>query len=137
MSLYLCVFDSDKDICGVDVGHYSDFGAFRNAICKLLENGIEGSKFPVLMLHSDCDGEWSVNDCINLEKELTEIASAFAQMPPQPFQSEWQLDTAKLLGIKPTNLNESFIDVDGEPLILRLITLCKFAQQHDLPITFQ
>ena len=75
MSLYLCIFDEDEELDGVDVGAYSDFGDFRNTIAKELERGKAGSSFPTLMLHPDSDGEWNVEDCEKLEREL-EIISA-------------------------------------------------------------
>ena len=137
MSLYLCVFDSDHDVNGVDVGFYSDFNAFRETICNVLENEIIGSKFPTLMLHSDCDGQWDVAECRVLEKELHAIASVIIDMQPRSFNSEWQENTAKLIGIEPKNLYETFIDVDGEPLIARLIQLCQSAQKYNQPILFQ
>ena len=137
MSLYLCIIEHDVDVYGVDVGFYSDFGTFRNAVSKLLEDGMAGSKYPTLMLHSDCDGLWTVADCLELERELCEIEKAFSAMPAELFKSEWQRNIAKLLGLQPKNLNESFIDVDGELLIERLINLCQMAQKLNSPIIFQ
>jgi hypothetical protein len=90
MSLYLCIFDNDEEIEGVDVGAYSDFDFFRKAVTDSLECGLTGSQFPTLNLHSDCDGEWSVADCVDLENELGFIATAFIQLPPVPFNSVWQ-----------------------------------------------
>ena len=70
MGLYLCVFDGDEELEGVDVGSYADFDFFRGAVAEILEGGNAGTRYPTLMLHSDCDGEWSVEECIDLEKEL-------------------------------------------------------------------
>lgn len=137
MGLYLCIFDADEDIDGVDVGFYSDFGAFRETVSSTLESGQPGNRFPTLMLHSDCDGQWTADQCRQLELELGAIHDAFADLPPQAFSSEWQINLAKQIGLRPGNLAESFIDVDGEPLIERLIELARAAQEQGLPVLFQ
>jgi hypothetical protein len=137
MGLYLCVFDDHEEVEGVDVGSYADFGFFRDIVTNRLEADQPGSKYPTLILHSDCDGQWAEVECRALEKELQSIAQAFLDLPPAAFNGEWQRRLAKSLGLKPTNLYQSFIDVDGEPLLERLIQLCRIAQQHGRPILFQ
>jgi len=137
MSLYLCVFDEDEELDGVDVGAYSDFGDFRNTIAKVLECGKAGSQFPTLMLHSDCDGEWNVGDCEKLENELETISAELKQRPPKGFFAEWQKNVAKQHGLRPENLYDCFVDVDGEPLLERLLGLARLAQRRELPILFQ
>jgi hypothetical protein len=137
MGLYLCIFDGDDEIDGVDVGAYSDFGVFRNAVRTHLESGYAGAKYPTLMLHSDCDGEWTVEDCKVLEAELEQIGARFKELPAEGFEAEWQKSVAKSLGLKPGSLYDCFIDVDGEPLVERLIYLCRLAQKHGKPILFQ
>jgi len=52
MGLYLCVFDGEEELDGVEVGFYADFGTFRNAVVRHLENGKAGSRFPTLIHHS-------------------------------------------------------------------------------------
>ena len=137
MGLYLCVFEGDKELDGVVVGTYMDFDVFRTAVVNRLENRIPGSRYPTLILHSDCDGEWTVEQCRELEKELQALGAAFRGLPPSDFNADWQKGVAKVLGLHPQNLYESFIDVDGEPLIERLLTLCRLAQEHGQPILFQ
>jgi hypothetical protein len=137
MGLYLCIFDDDEDIDGVEVGSYADFNALRDCVSSELESGEEGSKFPTLILHSDCEGTWSVEECLKLEKELRQIAEAFKRLPPIPFNSPWQQEVAKRTGHQPKNLFESFIDVDGELLIDKIIELAQVAQRKNLEITFQ
>ena len=39
MGLYLCVFDEDEELEGVEVGSYSDFEFFRSSVTELLEQG--------------------------------------------------------------------------------------------------
>ena len=137
MGLYLCVFEEDEELDGVDAGAYSDFSFFRGVVTNQLEGGTPGAKYPTLILHSDCDGEWSVEECGALQEELESIAEAFAQLPPADFDSDWQCAVAKLLGLQPGNLYESLIDVDGEPLLERLLGLCRLAQDRGRPIIFQ
>lgn len=86
MGLCLYVFSADfggddepDELAFCDVGHYSDFGCFRDTIADKLD----ARRYPVLMQHSDCDGEWSVAEIDLLERELAEIASRFKQLPPQ------------------------------------------------------
>ena len=137
MGLYLCVFEEDEELDGVDIGSYSDFGFFRDVVTNQLEAGTPGANYPTLILHSDCDGEWSAQECAALQQELESIADAFRQLPPTEFNSDWQRAVAKSLGLQPGNLYESFIDVDGEPLLERLLGLCRLAQERGQPILFQ
>jgi hypothetical protein len=137
MGLYLCVFDNDQEIEGVEVGAYSDFEHFRTAVTDGLEGGVAGSRFPVLILHSDSDGEWTVAECKALRNELVTISEHFRVLPPTPFGAEWQGHVASLVGLVPASLFESFIDVDGEFLLERLIGLCEVAVRINRPILFQ
>ena len=137
MGLYLCVFDGEEEINGVEVGAYADYGALVHYIVRELELGKAGARFPTFILHSDCEGEWSVADCQKLQVELNEIAGALKTRPPIAFSSDWQKAVAKSIGLKPMNAFESFIDVDGEALIERLQNLAKDALARRLPILFQ
>lgn len=137
MGLYLCVFTGDDELEGVEVGSYADFDFFRSTVTKLLERGLAGLKYPTLIIHSDGDGEWSPAECARLKLELADIAAEFALLPFHPFQADWQKQVSKLLGLKPKSLFDSFIDVDGEPLIDRLQRLCEVAIENDQPILFQ
>lgn len=137
MGLYLCIFDCDDDLDGVDVGPYADFNALRDYVVRELEGGQAGSRFPTFILHSDSDGEWSVADCEKLQNELGEIAKALKGRPATSFVSDWQKSAAKSLGLLPQNAFESFIDVDGEFLIERLQSLAGGALKRGLPILFQ
>ena len=137
MGLYLCVFHGDDELDGVDVGSYADFNFFRRTVSDRLEGGIPGSKFPTLILHSDCDGEWTVGQCCELEDELLVINAAFKELPAVDFDSGWQKEVAKSLGLKTDCLCQSFIDVDGEPLLERLLALCQLAKNRNESILFQ
>ncbi|HEX3624545.1 MAG TPA: Imm70 family immunity protein [Verrucomicrobiae bacterium] len=137
MGLYLCIFDGDDEIDGVEIGSYADFGELRDYVARELECGVIGSRFPTFMLHSDCDGEWSASNCETLQHELGEIEAELKQRPPVPFFSEWQRLVAKSIGLHPQNAFESFIDVDGEFLLDRLQVLVKKATERGLPILFQ
>jgi hypothetical protein len=137
MGLYLCVFDGDDEIEGVEIGSYADFDALRGTVRTELERGSAGSVYPVFGLHSDCDGEWSVEECEALRDELDSIVDALKQRPSVPFHSEWQRNVAKSIGLVPNNAYESFIDVDGELLLERLRGLVSTALKRRLPILFQ
>lgn len=137
MGLYICVFDGDEDIDGVDVGPYSDFNDLRDYIVRELEGGVAGSRFPVFILHSDSDGEWSRLECEHLREELAVIAKSLREKPAIGFSSARQLAVAKSIGLVPQSAYESFIDVDGEFLLARLRELVDVALAHDLPILFQ
>jgi Immunity protein 70 len=113
MGLYLCVFEDDEEIDGVEIGAYADFNGFREYIVRELEAGKSGSKFPTLILHSDCDGEWSPEQANQLKDELLTIVDALTSRPPAPFTSAWQRAVSKSIGLVPRDAFESFIDVDG------------------------
>ena len=137
MGLYLCIFDGDEDVDGVEVGAYADYNALRDCIVRELEAGEAGSRFPTFILHSDCDGEWTVAECQRLQGELTEIVTVLKERPAIRFSSAWQETVAKSIGLDPQNAFESFIDVDGEFLLERLQSLVKNALARGLPILFQ
>ncbi|MBX9644173.1 MAG: immunity 70 family protein [Novosphingobium sp.] len=137
MGLYLTIFAGDEELDGVEVGAYADFSAFRDAVVSNLEAGNPGSRFPTLILHSDCDGEWSPVEAALLETELEEIARELASLPPVSLGDGWKPEVAKMFGIRPANLADCFFDVDGEPLLERLIGLAKLSQERNLPILFQ
>jgi hypothetical protein len=137
MGLYLAIFNDNEEIEGVEIGLYSDFNYMRDVVVNELEDGQAGSKYPILNLHSDCDGIWTVEDAIKLEKELKDICSAFVKLSSVEFNSDWQRNVAKSLGLVPKNLLECFIDVDGELLLERFISLSEISQQKGLPILFQ
>ena len=137
MGLYLCVFDGEDELEGVEVGSYADFDFFRTTVTKLLEEGNAGSRFATLIIHSDSDGEWSFSEGEALRLELKAIADEFQRLPAVQFPGEWQRQVGKSLGLKPASLYESFIDVDGEPLLDRLTGLCDVAIGRKRPILFQ
>ena len=138
MSLYLAVFSGETEIDGVEVGRYSDFDAFRTTVINRLEGGQPGSRFPNLILHSDCDGSWSVEEAAELDAELQDIKSELSKLRPISFEpGTWQAALAKSLGLVPRTLEECFFDVDGEPLIDRLRALASISRTEGLPILFQ
>jgi hypothetical protein len=137
MGLYLCIFDDDDELDGVEVGAYSDFAFFRNSVTELLEKGVAGSRYPTLILHADSDGEWSPPECETLKRELEDISNRLRELPAVQFRADWQKHVGKSLGLNPACLYDSFIDVDGEPLLERLQRLCDAAIQGNKPILFQ
>lgn len=137
MGLYLAVFDNDEEVAGVEVGSYADFNYFRDLVVNKLENGHAGSRFPTLILHSDCDGEWTAQQAAKIETELETIGASFRELPPVPLGEHWQQEVAKSLGIAPGNLYECCFDIDGEPLIERLLELVLVSQKRGCRILFQ
>ena len=51
--------------------------------------------------------------------------------------SEWQKHVAKSTGLVPKNAFESFIDVDGEFVLERMLRFAVVALERPLPILFQ
>jgi hypothetical protein len=137
MGLYLCIFEGDEEVDGVERGGYADFGDMCDYIVRELEGGKPGARFPVFSRHSDCDGEWAAFECEPLAGELARIATELKARPAIPFVSEWQAKVAKSIGRVPQNAFESFLDVDGEPAIERLQGLVEIARTRRLPILFQ
>lgn len=137
MSLYLCVFVSGSESDGVDAGGYSDFNRMRRYIADRLEDGMPGSRFPILILHSDCEGEWGPGDCAPLRDELARIIEAMRGLPAVGFPQGWQSALARSLRLAPRNALESFIDADGEALLVRLLGLVETAILAGEPVLFQ
>lgn len=137
MGLYLTIFDGDEELDGVEVGSYTDFATFRSAVEKHVEGGIEGSRCPMLMLHSDCDGEWSPDEATQLQEEFTAITERFMELPPESLGDGWKPEVAKMFGLQPANLYDCFFDVDGEPLLDRLMGLAELSDERNQPILFQ
>jgi hypothetical protein len=137
MSLYLCIFCGREEIAGADLGSYADFNAYRGYLIRHLESGRAGSRFPVLMLHSDCAGSWPPEECARLQGELQAIAAELARRPPVPWANDWPRQLAAESGWTPSSAAESFIDVDGEPLTSQLLRLATLAAERRLPLLFQ
>ena len=137
MGLYLFICDGEKELLGIDVGFYSDFGWFRGLIAENLEGGEFGSRFPTLMLHSDCDGQWSPEEAKLLEKELQCIKVELETFSPIDLNSGWQISVAETMGLEIESLYDCFFDVNGEPLVDGLIRLAKTSYTNQLPILFQ
>jgi hypothetical protein len=110
VSLYLCVFDDETEIAGVDVGAYADFGEFREAVLQL-EGGRWGTRFPTLMNHPDADGQWDVQDLATLRAELGTLANE--------------------------SVLDRFRDGEGHRLAAALLALCDRAVALQRPIIFQ
>ena len=137
MGLYLCIFDKEEEVDGVEVGLYSDFNALRDYVARELEGGNRGAQFPTLMLHSDCDGEWSAADCEKLATELKTIIAEMQGRSPVEFASDWQKHVARSVGLGPKNAFEAFIDVDGQFVLERMLHLASMSLERGLPILFQ
>jgi hypothetical protein len=133
MGLYLCIFteDQEDELGACDVGHYSDFGYFRDAIARHMR----ATEFPVLMTHSDCDGEWVVEQLPGLVRELETIAARFRSLPPEEPEGAFEHTAEYRAGAK--SLYDCFHEVNGENLFEALITLCRQGISSQRPISFQ
>ncbi len=131
MSLYLTIFDGEQEVTGWVFGHYSDFGYFRDRIAST-----PGSdRYPVLMLHSDCDGEWPVSELELLKGELQSIAATFRTLPPEEPAGAFE-HTSKYRR-NARDLSECFHTVDGDNLFEAMSALCDDGMRLHLPILFQ
>lgn len=137
MGLYLCIFDGDDELDGVEVGSYADFNFLRDQVVAVVEDSKFGTRCPVFVTHSDSDGEWTPEQAPFLMRELELIETRFANASPLEFNSEWKAGVAKAFGLKPQNLLDCFFDVDGEPLIKRLKGLAALSIEKRVPILFQ
>ena len=132
MGLYLCVFteDGDDEHAASDVGSYSDFGAFRDAVARHLN----AADFPVLMLHSDCDGEWAVGELPALIRELDVIAAAFERLPPQSWVPATHSKVSAAPGVR--TLGDCHVDLYGQRLVDAIRHLARTGMEHGRPISF-
>ena len=134
MGLYLCIFDDEgEDVAGCDVGHYSDFGAFRDMIAAKIPKAL--ARYPLLMQHSDCDGEWAHEELPSLKEELQEIGSHFKALAPVPIIEAFEHVAHCRDG--ETSLYECFHDVNEENLFEALINLCDRGIELRKPVVFQ
>lgn len=137
MGIYLCVFDGDEELEGVEAGSYEDFGALLDLVAKRLEHGAAGSRFPALRFKEGSDEIWSPVAARALAMELQTIERELSELPAEALSSGWKREVAKLIGLQPRNLAECYFDIDGEPLLPRLADLCRVAADRNLPILSQ
>ena len=133
MGLYLCIFteDQEDELGACDVGHYSDFGYFRNTIARYMK----AAEFPVLMTHSDSDGEWTVDQLPTLIRELETITAHFRTLPPEQPQGAFEHTAEYRAGA--ASLYDCFHEVNGDNLFEALIGLCRQGISSQRPISFQ
>lgn len=139
MGLCLHVFDRDPDeddeddpeeLAECDLGPYSDFGCFRDTVVRHLDARL----FPVLLQHSDSEGEWTLAEIPALERELGEIAAAFKRLPPEDLGESFEHTREQRR--QATSLYECFHTVEGDNLFEALLELCLIAKESGRPITF-
>ena len=86
------------------------------------------------MTHSDCDGEWTLDEIPKLERELATIAETLRSLPPEEPQNAFE-HTAEYR-VNARSLYDCFHDVNGENLIDAILELCHAARENKRPITF-
>ena len=136
MGLYLCVFRGDEELEGVEVGGYDDFERFRVTARELDRRVFR--RFSTLSAEVKPNTHWSPREAARLSRELAALGDELRKLPPRPFaQGSWQEQVSRELGRAPTSLYDCFIDVDGEPLVERLLGLCRVSTDAREPILFQ
>lgn len=136
MGLYLCVFRGEEELAGVEVGSYEDFEAFRGE--ARAADGRIFRRFGTLRLAVSPTSAWSPRDAARLAKELTVLAGELRAKPPRPFaEGSWQAELARERGLAPATRYDCYFDVDGEPLVDRLLALCRLSVAEREPILFQ
>jgi hypothetical protein len=137
MGLYLCVFRGDEELLGFDCGGYDDFEAFRDA-ARALDRRRLFRRYHTLRMNVSPTTMWSPREVARLARELERLDAALRALPPRPFApGSWQARLAEARGLAPASLRESFVDVDGVPLVDRLRELCAAALEARQPILFQ
>ena len=131
MSLYLAVFSNGREIDGWVFGHYSDFGYFRD----YLEGVADRSEVPLLMEHSDCDGQWDAEDLPALKKELTHLGALFKSLPPH--EPVGAFEHTKDYRAGADSLYDCFHNVDGTNLFEAFTSLCELGIELNEPILLQ
>ncbi len=136
MGLYLCVFREDDELEGVEVGGYDDFERFRDA-ARALDRRVF-RRFGTLRANIKPNTSWSHREAARLARELTALGDELRKLPPRAFpQDSWQEQISRERGRAPASLYDCFIDVDGEPLLERLLGLCRVSVEARQPILFQ
>jgi Immunity protein 70 len=139
VGLYLCVFapgDRDEELEGVEVGSCDDFHGFRETIATRLEAGDWGSRFPIFMHRSDSTSTWTAMEAGQLEVELLSVADELSRLSRIELQGSSKA-AAEEFSLVPQSLYECFLDVDGEPLVDRILDVVRASMLSDQPILFQ
>ena len=136
MGLYLCVFRGEEELDGVEVGSYEDFEAFRDEARGLDRRLFR--RFGTLRVAITPTTAWSPREAARLERELTALGEALRGLPPRPLPAEgWKAEVARQRGIAPVSRYDCFFDLEGDPLVARLLDLCRLATAQRQPILFQ
>ena len=131
MSLYLAVFDGELEIAGYAMGHYSDYDYFIETIGA--KCGAE--KYPTLLEHSDCDGEWSTDRISQLQSEIAAIRECLKAEAPIAPHDVFEHTTGYRVGAR--SLYDCFHTVDGTNMLEALQALTETALRIRQPILFQ
>lgn len=131
MTLYVGLFRGDTELEGWVLGHYSDFGFFRDVVRKHFTQ----ADLPLLLGSSDCDAEFKPHVLPALRDELDRVAARFRDLPPiRPVKA---FEHTQRLWSAARSLFDCFHNVDGENLLQALIRLCERGVALDGPLLFQ
>jgi hypothetical protein len=132
--MYLCIRGDDgQELAGFEIGSYADFECFREVILRHIPDALE--HFPLLMQHSECDGEWSTDELEALKDELAEISRRFRLLPAEHLHDAFE-ETAHCREHAHT-LYDCFHNLDEENLFEALDNLCDQAIDMDRPIALK
>ena len=131
MGVRLSVRDGGGELGAVETATEDDFMYFRDSVTAALEPNGYGTRFPTFM--QKFFSSWEAGEVAALERELKELHAAMRQLPPNPADGNW---SSKLAGSGrgPETLAEVFVDIDGAPLVERLIALAALARKKGVGV---
>jgi hypothetical protein len=131
VTLYIGLFREDSEIEGWVMGHYSDFGYFREVVMK----HFTPQQLPLLLGASDCEASFPPALLPTLKAELEHLAAHLHALPPVLPTNAFEHNRA--LWSRAVTLYDCFHNVDGENLLEALISLCEQGITQELTICFQ
>jgi hypothetical protein len=79
---------------------------------------------------------WTAMEAGQLEVELLSVADELSRLPRIELQGSSKA-AAEEFSLVPQSLYECFLDVDGEPLVDRILDVVRASMLSDQPILFQ
>jgi hypothetical protein len=130
VSLYVGLFSGDAEVEGWVLGHYSDFGCFRD----ILAEHFTVRELPLLLGCSDSAAVFEPESLTALQAELALVGERFSHLPTVSLTA---FEHNGELWSDAANLAECFHNVDGENLLVALSDLCLKGAAESLPLLFQ
>lgn len=137
--LYLCVLDRDLEIDygGAEVGPWTVFEGYRDAVHRRLERGLlrrrpRGSRFP-LFLQREAGG-WGPEELPALKAEIETILQEASRRRAEP---DIVPEYASRVRSRFRALHHCFVDTQVEPLLEKILALCEMGMAKGLPLVMQ